>query len=160
MIPTKNNLLINCPNDFDPSTECVHKIIESTCRKYPQNIAVDDLDGRMTYEELDQISSILASRLQAAKVKPEEIVPLIFHPSRWCAVAMLGVMKAGGAFVLLNHTHPREVLEDICIQTRASIILTSEANMRTAQFLASRVDKKLDIIEISVAVNTFVIEPI
>ena len=149
IIPTQDSILINSPNDFRPAIECVHEIIESACQKYPQNIAVDDPEGTITYEELNRLSSILASRLQAANVEPEQIVPLIFHPSRWCAVAMLGVMKAGGAFVLLNHTHPRDVLSDICLQTRASLILASERNLPIADILANDVGKKLTILEVS-----------
>jgi non-ribosomal peptide synthetase component F len=52
----------------------------------------------MTYNELDQISNRLAYRLRLSHVGPEAIVALMFEKSLWVVVAIMAVMKAGGAF--------------------------------------------------------------
>ncbi|KAE8155409.1 hypothetical protein BDV40DRAFT_307053, partial [Aspergillus tamarii] len=52
---------------------------------------------------------------------------------------MLGVMKAGGAFVLLDPSHPRARLEEICRQVSARVILASVAQAEMAEQLAAQV---------------------
>ncbi|KAJ5642798.1 hypothetical protein N7490_006798 [Penicillium lividum] len=80
----------------------------------PDAPAVCAWDGDLTYGELDALSSVLAAHLAERGVGPEIFVPLCFEKSRWTTVAMLGVMKAGGAFVLLDLSHPPARLRGIC----------------------------------------------
>jgi non-ribosomal peptide synthetase component F len=56
----------------------------------------------MTYSELDDRSTKLASDLIELGVMAEQIMPLHFEKLMWTVVAMLAVLKAGGAFVLLD----------------------------------------------------------
>ncbi|XP_014550376.1 hypothetical protein COCVIDRAFT_31863 [Bipolaris victoriae FI3] len=53
------------------------------------------------------------------------MVPLCFEKSMWTVVAMLAVLKAGGAFVPLDPAHPRSRHDEILSQTKASVLLTS-----------------------------------
>ena len=75
----------------------IHEIISDQVEKRPDAEAVNAWDGNMTYAALDRASSILALRLQDMGVGPEVFVPLAFSKSKWNIVAMMGVMKAGGA---------------------------------------------------------------
>ncbi|KGO55692.1 AMP-dependent synthetase/ligase [Penicillium expansum] len=59
----------------------------------PEALAVDAWDGRLTYAELDHLSTTLARHLVYI---PEALVPLCFDKSRWAVVAQMAVMKAGG----------------------------------------------------------------
>jgi non-ribosomal peptide synthetase component F len=56
----------------------------------------------MTYGKLDEQSSRLASYLVCLGVRLGDIVPLCFEKSMWTIVAMLAVLKAGGAFAPLD----------------------------------------------------------
>lgn len=56
----------------------------------------------MTYPQVDSLSSQFAAHLMQRGVAPEVIVPLLFEKSLWTIIAMLGVMKAGGAFALMD----------------------------------------------------------
>ncbi|KAE8155605.1 acetyl-CoA synthetase-like protein [Aspergillus tamarii] len=115
---------------------CVHDLIVEQCRAQPDAPAVCAWDGDFTYGELDRLSSGLAAHLAGLGVGPEVFVPVCFEKSRWTAVAMLGVMKAGGAFVLLDPSHPRARLKGICRQVSASVILTSPLNAPLATDLS------------------------
>ncbi|EFQ85040.1 hypothetical protein PTT_20148 [Pyrenophora teres f. teres 0-1] len=53
------------------------------------------------------------------------MVPLCFEKSIWTAVAMLAVLKAGGAFVPLDPDHPASRHEDIFRQTGAQVVVAS-----------------------------------
>ncbi|KAF4237725.1 hypothetical protein CNMCM8980_002384 [Aspergillus fumigatiaffinis] len=118
---------------------CVHGLIAEQCRAQPDTPAVCAWDGDFTYGELDRRSSALAAHLAGLGVGPEVFVPLLFEKSRWTAVAMLGVMKAGGAFVLLDPSHPRARLQGICRVISAQLVLASAQNTALSRELADRV---------------------
>lgn len=81
----------------------------------------------MTYGRLDELSSKLAGHLvnRVGIAEVETLVPLYFEKSIWTIVAMLAVLKAGGAFVLLDPNHPASRHEEILRQTKTKVILVS-----------------------------------
>ncbi|EAW07086.1 nonribosomal peptide synthetase fmqA [Aspergillus clavatus NRRL 1] len=118
-------------------SQCVHSIIKQRCVEYPTSTAVWAWDGKLTYRELDQLSDRLAAELATSHgIRPEVIVPICMERSRWTTVAILGVIKAGGAFVLLDASQPQTRLENICQRVNAAVVLTSEGNIKLAQQLA------------------------
>ncbi|KAF2471468.1 uncharacterized protein BDR25DRAFT_368329 [Lindgomyces ingoldianus] len=104
---------------------CIHDLFTEEARTRPDAPAVCAWDGELTYGELDALSTRLASHLVGLGVKLEDIVPLCFEKSMWTVVAMLAVLKAGGAFVSLDPSHPVSRHEEIFKQTRATVVLAS-----------------------------------
>ena len=128
-------------NAFVPATveSCVHDLITETMRKQPDAPAVCAWDGEWTYTELDDVSNRLAHHLvMSLGVGIETVVPLCFEKSRWMPVAMLAVMKAGGASVAVDTTQPEERLRTIMRQIQPQIILSSSTNQELAGRLADR----------------------
>jgi non-ribosomal peptide synthetase component F len=119
--------------------ECLHDLIHERCLAQPSAPAVCAWDGDFTYAQLDQMSSILAADLMRRGVRPDVFVPLCFEKSRWTAIALLGIVKAGGAFVLLDPSFPLLRLQSICQDTNASLILTSESKKNLAATLGPEV---------------------
>ncbi|KAL7773083.1 hypothetical protein CFE70_003047 [Pyrenophora teres f. teres 0-1] len=112
--------------DVPPAIErCVHDLFAEQARARPGAPAICAWDGELTYGELDVLSSNLAGHLVQLGVKPEDIVPLCFEKSMWTVVAMLAVLKAGGAFVPLDPDHPTSRHEEILKQTSAKVVLAS-----------------------------------
>ncbi|KAF2752950.1 acetyl-CoA synthetase-like protein [Pseudovirgaria hyperparasitica] len=70
-------------------------------------------------------------------VKPGVIVPLCIEKSKWMPVAMLAVMKAGGASIVLDSAQPEHRLLSIIRQISPVLILTSEANESLAHRLTT-----------------------
>ncbi|KAI1353206.1 hypothetical protein F5Y01DRAFT_277248 [Xylaria sp. FL0043] len=106
--------------------KCVHELIAKNSRQQPDRPAVKAWDGSLTYSELDNLSNKLAYHLVTGfDIGPEVVVPLCFEKSMWTVVAMLGVLKAGGAFVLLDSGLPDARLETLCRQVNATISVTS-----------------------------------
>ena len=118
---------------------CVHSLVEERCRAQPTAAAVCAWDGDFTYGELDARASALAGHLAARGVGPEVFVPLCFEKSRWTTVAMLAVMKAGGAFVLLDPAHPTARLQMICQTVGARLVVASAAQQVRVAGLAPTV---------------------
>lgn len=114
---------------------CVHDLLSQTIKKQPNSPAIEAWDGQLTYGELDQLSSHLALHLIRQGVRPNIIVPLCFEKSVWTPVAMLAVMKAGGASVVLDSTQPINRLRSIVQQVQPKIILASISNEELASEL-------------------------
>nr|ARJ54907.1 nonribosomal peptide synthetase 1 [Curvularia lunata] len=104
---------------------CVHQLFVEQAKARPSAPALCAWDGDMTYGELDKQSTRLASYLVSLGVRAEVMVPLCFEKSMWTVVAMLAVLKAGGAFVPLDPDHPASRHEEIFKQTEAKVVLTS-----------------------------------
>ncbi|VUC29699.1 unnamed protein product [Clonostachys rosea] len=116
---------------------CVHDLISQSVHRQPEAPAVHAWDGGLTYRELDDLSTQLAHRLVSLGVGPNMFVPLCFEKSMWTAVAMLAVMKAGGASVGMDITQPEERLRTIVSQANPHVILASETHQVLAQRLAN-----------------------
>lgn len=130
------DIQITSPEDYDtvwkwnatlPSMmeSCVHSLIEQKMVEGPDAQAICAWDGELSYGELNQQSSRLAHRLIGMGVGPEVVVPILFNKSKWVVVAILGILRAGGAFVPLEPSHPPARLVSIVDQLKATVFLCS-----------------------------------
>ncbi|GAO17613.1 hypothetical protein UVI_02050960 [Ustilaginoidea virens] len=104
---------------------CLHAVIEEQARRRPLAPAVCSWDGNLAYVELQALSTKLAHMLSRLGVGPEILVPCAFEKSKYAVVATLAVLKAGGAFVPLDASHPRERLKSIICRVDAKLLLAS-----------------------------------
>ncbi|KAG9191728.1 ATP-binding cassette, subfamily B (MDR/TAP), member 1 [Alternaria panax] len=107
--------------------KCVHDLFAEQAKARPDAPAVCAWDGELTYGELDALSSKLAGHLIQLGVQREDVVPLCFEKSMWTVVAMLAVLKVGGAFLLLDPSLPAERLAAMCRKVGSVRALASEA---------------------------------
>src|SRR5690606_28789091 len=77
---------------------------------------------------LDHASCKLAAHLQSLGVGPEIKVGLCFEKSKWSVVAMLSVLKAGGAYTQLNPSSPSSMMRRILEDVGATIVVCSPQN--------------------------------
>lgn len=118
---------------------CAHELVADRMRSRPNAVAVCAWDGDLTYSELDGHAAKLARNLRSLGVAVNAFVPLYFGKSRWTTVAMLAVLKAGGAFTLLDPSHPEARLREICRQVQAPLLITSQAHAVAAESLGPSV---------------------
>jgi amino acid adenylation domain-containing protein len=85
---------------------CVHEMVAATVRRSPNAVAVSYKDREVTYAELDRRAEALARRLQRLGIGPDTVVPVFLDRSEDLVVALLGVLKAGGAFMPLDPAQP------------------------------------------------------
>ncbi|KAI3317100.1 hypothetical protein HD806DRAFT_541604 [Xylariaceae sp. AK1471] len=123
------------------SDTCIHHLIAERAQQRPDELAVQAWDGRLAYHELDALSEKLAGYLaKSCGVAPEVVVPLCFEKSMWTMVAMLGVLKAGGAFVLLDPSLPYSRMETICRQVKAATSMSSDScKTRLSDFMSRNI---------------------
>jgi amino acid adenylation domain-containing protein len=79
----------------------------------------------LCYEELNRRANRLARKLQAAGAEAEVLVGLCLERSLECPVALLAIFKAGGVYVPLDPTYPRQRLAYIVQDVNLTILLTS-----------------------------------
>ncbi|HZO85821.1 MAG TPA: amino acid adenylation domain-containing protein, partial [Verrucomicrobiae bacterium] len=83
-------------------------LFREQARKTPSAVAVRHEDRELTYAELDRRSDLVAGFLQRQGVGPESIVAVALPRSIDFAIGVLGIMKAGGAYLPLDLSHPAE----------------------------------------------------
>lgn len=103
----------------------MHELLLEHTRTSPQAPAICSWDGDLTYQDLNYKSHRLAGELIRAGVQHETFVPVCFRKSFCAVVAMVAIHRAGGAFVPLDPSHPRERLRAIIEKANAKIMVTS-----------------------------------
>ncbi|KAK4133596.1 non-ribosomal peptide synthetase [Trichocladium antarcticum] len=108
--------------------QCVHQVIQQHALHRPASTpAVCGWDASFTYRELDLAAARLARHLVAIlRIGPEAIVPILLEKSAWTVVAQIAVLKAGGAFVNLDPSHPDNRLAHLIQDVGAKVVLCSE----------------------------------
>lgn len=104
-----------------------HRRFEEQVSKHPDNIAVECGGEKLTYRELNASANRLARHLQKVGVGSNSIVALLTGRSTRMLAAMLGIMKAGAAYLPLDETHPPGRWETILGDSGAKVLVTEES---------------------------------
>ncbi len=110
----------------------VHALFEAQARRAPDRPAVVFFGGgggeTLTYAELDRRSTALARTLRRRGVGAESVVGLSLRRSPGMIVALLAVLKAGGAYLPLDPDYPQERL-DFMIQDAGVKLVVAERDL-------------------------------
>ncbi|MDB1088666.1 amino acid adenylation domain-containing protein [Streptomyces sp. ACA25] len=94
----------------------------------PDARAVEYGDDTLTYTELDRAAERVARQLRAHGVRPDDLVGLCLDRSTAMIVGLVGVLKAGAAYVPIDPTHPRERVRLIVDDTGMTVAVTERAH--------------------------------
>jgi amino acid adenylation domain-containing protein len=122
-----------------PSLPRVHEMFEECARARPNATAVVHPNERLTYGQLDRRANQLARYLRKTKVGPGSLVGIYMNRSVDLVVSILGVLKAGAAYVPLDPTYPRLRLEAMFEDVDMDVVLTQPKLTSVLPFLSSRV---------------------
>ncbi|MCL5995880.1 MAG: amino acid adenylation domain-containing protein, partial [Chloroflexi bacterium] len=128
LLVTWNNTAANYPRDI-----CLHQPFEAQAGRTPDAVAVIFEDQSLTYRELNQRANQLAHYLRKRGVGPEVLVGLYMERSPEMVVAILGVLKAGGAYLPLDLTYPAERLAFMLQDSHAPVLLTQSRLLNDLQ---------------------------
>ncbi len=109
-----------------PNKACAHNLFEDQAKKTPDATAAIYLDRQITYRELNESANQLARYLSSLKVGPETIVGICVDRSIDMLTGILGVMKAGGAYLPIDPTYPKERIEYMLKDSDSKVILIEE----------------------------------
>ena len=109
-----------------PKDKCIHRLFEEQVERTPDAIAVEFEESRITYRDLNQRANQLAHYLMVLGIGPEKLVGICIERSLEMVVGLLGILKAGAAYVPLDPAYPKERLEFMLHDAQVSAVLTQE----------------------------------
>ncbi|HTI51817.1 MAG TPA: Pls/PosA family non-ribosomal peptide synthetase [Planctomycetaceae bacterium] len=105
--------------------ELLHEIFEAQADLSPHRVALVDESQRLTYAELDERSTRLARWLRSEGIGRGDCVAFLVPRSAWGCIAILGILKAGAAYVPLDPDYPAERVDFILQDCRIRLLLTT-----------------------------------
>jgi len=109
-----------------PAAHSFLDLFEAQALATPDRIALSFTDQSLSYRQLYQRVRQLASALQMLGVGPEVLVALCVERSVDMVVGLLGIMRAGGAYIPLDPGYPPERLACVLDDARPLLLLTQE----------------------------------
>ncbi|WPO76489.1 non-ribosomal peptide synthetase [Streptomyces sp. KN37] len=104
----------------------LHEVVEEQARRTPEATALVHEGDRLSYAELNTRANRLARHLTSLGVGPERIVALSLERGLDVPVAILATLKAGGAYLPVDPTYPRERREFMLSHSKAAVVLSGE----------------------------------
>jgi amino acid adenylation domain-containing protein len=114
----------NDTNASYPKETCIHELFQSRVSAMPEKVAVVHGDERLTFAELNQRANQLARHLRYSGVEPGSPVGICIQPSADMVVGLLAILKAGGCYIPLDPSYPRQRLSLILKDAAAPFLLT------------------------------------
>ncbi|MEX5711743.1 amino acid adenylation domain-containing protein, partial [Parafrankia sp. FMc6] len=108
----------------DDSGRCLHHLFEARAARAPAARALLFEGGSLSYGELDAWATRLARRLRRRGLEPETLVGVCLDRGPELVAAMLGVLKAGGAYLPLDPSYPRVRLRQVALDSAVTTVLT------------------------------------
>ncbi|MET9696662.1 amino acid adenylation domain-containing protein [Streptomyces sp. NPDC006529] len=108
----------------EPLTGTFPQLVEARARRRPDAIAVEDTRTTLTYRALDEAANRLAHHLVAHGAGPGSIVGLCVERGADLVVGLLGIMKAGAAYLPLDPGYPADRLAFMLADSGAAIVVT------------------------------------
>jgi amino acid adenylation domain-containing protein len=101
-------------------------MFQQRAKEHPDHTAVVDSSSRMTFRELDEQSDCLASYLVSKGVQPGDFVAVKMRRVKEFIVAVLGINKAGAAYVPIDPEYPEERIAYMLEDSGAKVVITEE----------------------------------
>lgn len=112
-----------------PADRCVHELFEAQAERSPGAVAVVCGDVQISYGELNRRANQLAHYLRQLGVGPEVLVGICVERSAEMMVGLLGILKAGAAYMPLDPAYPMDRLAFMLEDAQVSVLLSQEQQL-------------------------------
>jgi len=109
-----------------PDTATLHGLVEAQVARTPDAPAITAAGRSASYAELNAMANRIAHRLGAARVGPETLVGICAERSVELVAGLLGVLKAGAAYVPLDPEYPADRLAFMVADAAAAVVLVQD----------------------------------
>ena len=109
-----------------PQDKSIHELFEEQVEITPDKVALMASDKTLTYRELNEEANKLANSLIEKGVKTGDIVGAKLSRTSKFLVAILGIVKAGAAYLPFDPAHPQGRIEQILSDSGAKLCITEE----------------------------------
>jgi amino acid adenylation domain-containing protein len=110
-----------------PKSRCIHHLFEEQVCRTPDAVAAVCGGDRLTYTELNVRANHIAHHLKTLGVGPDVIVAVCVERSIAMLIGILGVLKAGGAYLPMDPVYPRDRLDFTLEDAQVPVILTQQS---------------------------------
>ena len=110
-----------------PEDRSVHELFEQQVERTPTAVAVEFEETKLTYRELNDRANQLAHFLRTAGAGPDVLVGVCIERSAELVVALLGILKAGAAYLPLETEYPAERLRFMLNDSTTPILITQKS---------------------------------
>ena len=136
---------------------CVHQLFEAQALNRPDAVALGQPDGRkgitgrVSYGELNQNASRVAHFLLKHGVVPETLICILMERSQNLITGIMGILKAGAAYVPMDPHSPVERIAFIINDTRSPVVLADGGNIQKIERLAAsgKLNEKIQIVDLN-----------
>jgi amino acid adenylation domain-containing protein/non-ribosomal peptide synthase protein (TIGR01720 family) len=108
-----------------PPTACVHELFAAQARRFAGETAIVAGGETLTYGELEIQANRLARALRRRGAGPGARVAILLEHGTGAVTAVLGVLKAGAAYVPLDPGHPPARIEHVLADSGACLVVTA-----------------------------------
>ena len=115
----------NTKTDY-PKDKTIAELFEEQAKKTPNNTAVVFGMQKLTYKELNEKANSLAYYLRKTGIVTNDLVGVMVNRSLEMIIGMLAVLKAGGAYIPIDPTYPKDRIEYMLKNSNSKILLTQE----------------------------------
>ncbi|MBC7886371.1 MAG: amino acid adenylation domain-containing protein [Ferruginibacter sp.] len=116
--------LINSFNNTDINYKAsVIELIEDQVEKYPADIALVFRDEQLSFKQLNERSNQLAHYLKSKGVGVDSIVPVFLERTTEMIIGILGILKAGAAYVPIDTEYPPQRIQYMLEDTGATLVV-------------------------------------
>lgn len=135
-----------------PDRETIIDLFEKQVKRAPDHIAVAFENQQLTYGELNELSNQLGDYLRKSyAVEADDLVGIRLERSDWAIVAILGVLKSGGACVPIDPEYPQERIDYMVADSHCKLVI--DENLLGAFKLKRESFNKENLINITVATS-------
>ncbi len=121
VLNTFNATVVNYPRE-----KCVHKLFEEQAEKNPNKIAVVACDKVLTYRQLNEDANKIAYSLIEKGIKKGDIVAFNLPRRSYLIATMLGILKAGAAYLPMDPDYPKDRKDYILSDSKAKWLITDD----------------------------------
>ncbi len=119
-------LLTNFSNNIDFNADkSLHGLFQDQVNKTPDHIAIILQDHQLTYRELNRRANHLARKIRHSGIKENDIIATMANPSTEMIIGILGILKAGSAYLPIDMDSPEERIKYVLNDSQAGLLLTT-----------------------------------
>jgi amino acid adenylation domain-containing protein len=134
-----------------PAHLMMHELVEEQAARTPERIAVEDPETSISYERLVSMATAIAAHLRGeAGVRVGTTVALLLERSAMAPPCLLGIMKAGGTYLPLDHALPRDRMRYMLEECGCRVVLADAAGVAALAGIESLRTIAIDEIDLSV----------
>lgn len=124
----KHKLLYEFNNtNYEYNTnETIHEMITEQSRKTPNDIALVYGDDKLSYRVMSELTDKIACYLRQRGIGPNDIIGIMVPRSLEMLIGIIGILKAGAAYMPIDVTYPKDRIEYMLKNSNAKYVLISD----------------------------------